>query len=77
MVTRVYAIEERGDVHELSDEKFIEIAEDSGHVWSLEGFQNFLNCEGSQEGVSTKTREYFFHLYYRFIDLENVPQEYK
>ena len=46
MRTRVYAITETDDVHEISNEDFINKAEDLGYVWSLTGFQNELNCEG-------------------------------
>ena len=69
--TRVYAIEERGDVHELIDEHFIQIAEQQGNVFSLKGFQDFLNCEGPQRNQSSVTRERFFsYLHFRFIDVE-------
>ena len=78
---RVYAIKERVGVHKISDEKFIEIAENQGTIWSLEGFQAFLNCEGNQS-LSDKTqmlkkfpiefvKEHFFrYLHFRFITME-------
>ena len=47
MKTRVYAIKETDDVHEISNEDFINQAEDLGYVWSLLGFQNELNREGN------------------------------
>ena len=69
--TRVYAIGERDDVHQMDDNTFMDIAEEEGNVWSLQGFQNFLNCEGSQENQSSATRERFFsYLHFRFIDVE-------
>ena len=45
MKIRVYAIPDCDDVHELSNEDFINNAEGLGYVWSLSGFQNVLNCE--------------------------------
>jgi hypothetical protein len=46
MKTRVYAIKECENVHEISNQNFIYEAEKLGNVWSLTGFQNLLNCEG-------------------------------
>ena len=83
--TRVYAIKEswfdtncaveRGsheDIHDISDEEFMYQAEEQGYVWSLLGFQNFLNCEG--DGVTdtrNKIRARFFsYFHFRFIDIE-------
>jgi len=73
MKTRVYAIPETDDVHEISNEDFIDQAEDLGYCWSLPGFQNELNCEGdvhhplwSVTGFMAKTG----NLHFRFIDVE-------
>ena len=44
--TRVYAALETDDVHEISNEDFMDEAEEQGNVWTLLGFQNLLNCEG-------------------------------
>lgn len=33
------------DIQNMSDEEFIETAEEQGLVWSLEGFQNNWNTE--------------------------------
>ena len=40
METRVYAIKETEDIHEISNENFMNQAEELGNVWSLSGFQN-------------------------------------
>ena len=67
--TRVYAIEECDNVHEISNEEFMYQAEEQGYVWSLLSFQNFLNCEG--EWGNNKIRARFFsYLHFRFIDIE-------
>ena len=73
MRTRVYAITETDDVHEISNEDFINKAEDLGYVWSLTSFQNELNCEGdtyhslwSVKGFMAKTS----NLHFRFINVE-------
>ena len=47
MEIRVYAIKETEDVHDINDGDFINQAEDLGLVWSLLGFQNFINWEGT------------------------------
>lgn len=69
--TRVYAIleEDSQDMYEMSDEQFIEKAEDNGLVWSLFGFQCQFNCEGGL----TKDQKYFWekgqsYYYIRFIE---------
>ena len=68
MKTRVYAIKETDDVHEISNEDFINQAEDLGYVWSLPGFQNELNREGIPfiKGIYE-----FNELHFRFIDINN------
>ena len=69
--TRVYAIEEVEDIYEISDEKFIEIAEELGLVWSLEGFQTGFNCEGrslKHELEFWKRGQSYYYI--RFIDVE-------
>ena len=76
METRVYAIKETEDVHEISNEDFMNQAEDLGYVWSLSGFQNVLNCEGSESLNTTKYPNFFKNLHFRFIDIEkntNTP----
>ena len=71
MKTRVYAIKETDDVHEISNEDFMNQAEDLGSVWSLEGFQNLLNVEGHQTKYDNKIRSNFFtYLHFRFIDID-------
>ena len=65
MKTRVYAINECENVHEISDEDFIYQAEELGYCWSLIGFQNELNCEGNP----TLDINCFEKLYFRFIDV--------
>ena len=50
METRVYAIPcddifEGDSSEEISDEKFMDIAEENGTVWSLKGFQDCFNYE--------------------------------
>ena len=47
MKIKVYAINGCDDVHEIEDEDFMNQAEDLGYVWSLLGFQNFINWEGT------------------------------
>jgi len=47
---RVYAVdiadfEEDEDHYNVSDERFIELAEKAGTVWSLKGFQNAFNSD--------------------------------
>lgn len=65
MKTRVYAIKECDNVHEISNEDFICLAEDLGYTWSLAGFQNELNCEGQL------TIDFSYqNLHFRFIDVE-------
>jgi hypothetical protein len=77
--TRVYAIKEswfdtncaverdsHEDIHDISDEEFIYQAEEQGYVWSLLGFQNLINGEGS----NNISLEEFKTLYYKFIDIE-------
>ena len=69
--TRVFGISCERDSHPMDDKTFMDIAEEEGNVWSLHGFQNFLNCEGSQEIQSSATRERFFsYLHFRFITME-------
>ena len=67
MKTRVYAIPETDDVHEISNEDFINQAEDLGLFWGLLGFQNHLNGEGRQ------TIDHYFvrNLHFRFIDIKD------
>ena len=72
-ITRVYAIEECDNVHEISNDDFMYQAEEQGYAWSLLGFQNELNCEGdchhslwSVQGFMAKTG----NLHFRFIDIE-------
>ena len=70
--TKVYAIEDREDIYELSDEQFIEIAEDSSHTWSLFDFQRELNSEGSHgenKQFWVRGRSYY---YVRFIDVDII-----
>ena len=64
--TRVYAIIETDNVHEISNEDFMDQAEELGYVWSLVGFQNELNCEGDP----TLDINCFEKLHFRFIDVE-------
>ena len=73
--TRVYAIEEswfdlhkdnQKDVHDISDEEFMDVAEGEGNVWSLLGFQNLLNCEGQGHLDFHKLKTHYF----KFIDVE-------
>ena len=72
METRVYAIVECVDVHDISNEKFIEMAEELGYVWSLSSFQNFLNVEGAIFKDDNKIRSKFFtYLHFRFMPLDN------
>lgn len=66
MKTRVYAIPETDNVHEISNEDFINQAEDLGYCWSLSGFQNELNWEGTP---SLDLND-FKNLHFRFIDVE-------
>ena len=67
MTTRVYAIQECNNVHDISNEDFIYQAEELGYAWSLLGFQNELNCEGQPTinfPVDMK------NLHFRFIDIK-------
>ena len=63
--TRVYAIIETDDVHDISNEDFMDEAEGIGYVWSLLGFQNCLNGEGGF-GFPMEFNE----MHFRFIDVE-------
>ena len=48
MKTRVYAIdlyEIDKSVTDLTDDEFIDIAEQQGYVWTLEGFEKAFNNE--------------------------------
>ena len=70
--TRVYAIDEKlydeagdGDIHDFSDDSFMDVAEQQGNVWSLCGFQNLLNCEGEGHLDFHKLKSHYF----RFIDV--------
>ena len=65
--TRVYAIIETDDVHEISNEDFMDEAEEFGYAWSLSGFQNFLNREGNGKVENIYN---LVDLHYRFIDVE-------
>lgn len=65
MKTTVYAIKECDNVHEISEQDFINEAEDLGYSWSLEGFQSELNCEG-QPTIDLS----YQNLHFRFIDVE-------
>ena len=65
--TRVYAIIETDDVHEISNEDFMDKAEELGYVWSRLGFQNFLNREGNGKVENIYN---LVDLHYRFIDVE-------
>ena len=71
MKIRVYAIKETEDVHEISDEDFIYEAEELGFVWSLSGFQNFINWEGSPPFYKpTENRcKLMNNLHFRFINI--------
>lgn len=74
--TRVYAIDEslfntlneniNEDIHDISNDEFMDIAEEQGNVWSLSGFQNVLNTEGSGHLDFHKLKTHYF----RFIDVE-------
>jgi hypothetical protein len=64
--TRVYAIEECDNVHEISNDDFMHKAEEQGYAWSLLSFQNLINGEGS----NNISLEEFKTLYYKFIDIE-------
>ena len=76
METRVYAIKETEDVHEISNEDFINQAEDLGYVWSFLGFQNELNCEGSYVGlIPLVDRLKNMNLHFRFIDVPTEENE--
>tara|TARA_R100000781_G_C4053716_1_gene118571 strand:+ start:468 stop:677 length:210 start_codon:yes stop_codon:yes gene_type:complete len=66
MKTRVYAIPETDDIHEISNEDFMDQAEGLGYVWSLPGFQDELNCEGTPS-LNWYNLE---NLHFRFIDVE-------
>ena len=68
MKTRVYAIIDTDNVHEMSNEDFIIQAEELGYAWSLTGFQNFLNREGSC-GINENIYN-LVDLHYRFINVE-------
>jgi len=78
MKTRVYAIAETGQAHEISNEDFINQAEELGYCWSLLGFQNELNREGNptfsyKDGIYVKgslSKQEFAFLHFRFIDVE-------
>jgi hypothetical protein len=77
METRVYAIKETENVHEISNEDFMQEAEDMGYVWSLLGFQNILNIEGNQTKSDDKVRTRFFsYLHFRFIDVPTSEKDY-
>ena len=52
------------DIHDISDEEFIQEAEGMGYVWSLCGFQNELNFEGQP------TKDLWGYLHFRFINIE-------
>jgi len=43
MEIRVYAIPKCSNMHKISNEELIGEAEDYGTVWSLWGFQNYIN----------------------------------
>ena len=76
METRVYAIEETEDVHEISNDDFMDLAEDLGYVWSLLGFQNELNCEGSYVGlIPLVDRLKNMNLHFRFINIGDYNNE--
>lgn len=65
MKIRVFAIPETDDVHEISNEDFIDQAQDFGYIWSLSAFQNELNCEGTPNLDPND----FKNLHFRFIDV--------
>ena len=65
MKIKVYAINGCDDVQEIEDEDFMNQAEDLGYVWSLCGFQNFINWEGTPPFY--KPLE---DLHFRFINIE-------
>jgi len=68
MKIRVYAIKECENVHEINNKDFIYQAEDLGYVWSLTGFQNELNQEGSYHGlIPLLDRLKHGNLHFRFI----------
>ena len=62
MILRVYAIKESENVHEISDEVFMQQAEDLGYVWSVLDFQNFINWEGTPPFYKESD-----NLHFRFI----------
>ena len=66
MKTKVYAIKETENIHDISNEDFIYEAEELGYAWSLLGFQNELNCEGQPSINFPKDMK---NLYFRFIDI--------
>lgn len=70
MKIRVYAIKETEDVHEISNEDFINQAEDLGYVWSLLGFQNFINGEGNAPFYKESQG-----LHFRFINIGDNNNE--
>ena len=67
---KVYAIEERQDVHEIEDNEFIEIAKEQGTTWELSDFQNFINWEGSPPFYQESE-----NLCFRFIDVQTEKNE--
>ena len=71
MKIRVYAIKETEDVHEIPDQDFMDQAEDLGFVWSLSGFQNFINWEGSPPFYKPTD-----NLHFRFINIEPDQEDY-
>ena len=60
----VYADNLEDDFYEISNEKVIEIAEKTGHIFSLKGFESALN---------TDEISIYGQFFVRFIEVE-VPQ---
>lgn len=47
--TRVYVVKEKGEqyLHSRTDDEFMELAEEQGRVYTLEGFQKAFNFDGA------------------------------
>jgi len=64
--TRVYAIKECDNVHEISNDDFMYQAEEQGWDWSLSDFQDLINNEGYNSIPLSMIKT----LHFRFIDIE-------